>query len=119
MILFLGLSSLDFFQRDLSFNRFMLLESENLYMKMKIKELEFELESEKIKSRHFEGISAISLIELSKGNWVNSIDRRDRICKIVTDFQNEIKQFEVAKSSLVHSVSKLENFVCSLNAILQ
>ena len=88
-------------------------------MKIKIRELEFAFESEKIKSRHFEGISAIALIELCKGNWVNSIDKRNRICKIVTDFWNEMTHFEMAKSSLVNSVSKLENIVCSLNAILQ
>ena len=88
-------------------------------MQMKIKQLEFDLESEKIRSRHFEGLSQIVLLELQKGNWVNSIDRRNRVANLVAEFNSQIKKSGFVKSELVNCINKLENLVCSMNALLQ
>ena len=88
-------------------------------MKMKIQQLEFDLESEKIRSRHFEGLSQIALFELQKGNWVNAIDRRNRVANLVSDFTSQMKKFGFVKTELVNCINTLENLVCSMNAILQ
>ena len=116
---FLGLSVNDLLDCNLSGGKAILLQSENLYMGLKIKQLEFDLESEKIRSRHFEGLSQIVLLELQKGNWVNSIDRRNRVTTLVAEFQREIEHFEGIKTEMVNCVRKLENLISSINTILQ
>ena len=103
----------------MSGERAMLLESENLLMKMKIQKLEFDLESEKIRCRHFEGISTISLMELQKGNWVNAADRSNRLSKLMGDLQSEMRQFEAVRTDMVIRFCKLESIISSINSILQ
>ena len=101
--------------------RALLIESENLLMKMKIEKLEFELESEKIRSRHFEGISLIAMTELekeiAKGNRLN--DKSFRLSKLFHDFEIEMKHIEDVKVKMVNSIDKLSNIVRSMNVILQ
>ena len=97
--------------------RALLIESENLFMKMKIEKLEFELESEKIRSRHFEGISLIAMTELQKGNRLN--DKSFRLSKLLHDFEIEMKHIEDVKVKMVNSIDKLSNIVRSMNVILQ
>ena len=109
---------LNLLQSKLSVEETMLLESENMYMKMRIKQLEFDLESEKIRSRHFEGISHIAMLELHKGNWSNSLERRDRLCKLVSDSHKELEKFVTVKSEMVNCVNNLDNLIRSLNTIL-
>ena len=81
-------------------------------MKLKIQQLEFELESEKIKTRHYEGMSQIALLELQKVSWVNSNDKKNRLIKVVGEL-GEVKK------DLVSCGQKLDNFVCSIKNILQ
>jgi hypothetical protein len=97
----------------------MLIESENLLMKLKIQKLEFELESEKIRSRHFEGLSQIALCEIKKAQWINAIDKGSRLEKLVHEFQFELRKFESVKGEMIAQVCKLENIVCAINAILK
>ena len=83
-----------------------------MYMKMKIQQLEFELESEKLRSRHFEGMSQIALIELQKSNWVNSIDKRNRLVKVIDEVQ-------FVRSEIVKCVTKLDDVVRVFKNILE
>ena len=87
----------------------MLLKSENLFMKMKIDQLEFDLESERIRSRHFEGMSHIAMIELQSS----------RIVELLGELQVEMKQFEVVKADISNCVNKIEAIVGSIHSILQ
>ena len=87
-------------------------------MKMRIQQLEFDLETEKIRSRHFEGISHIAMLELQKGNWSKSVDRRNRICNLVSETRKEFEKFVTIKSEMVNCVTNLDNFIQSLNNIL-
>lgn len=81
-------------------------------MKMKIQKLEFDLESAQMRSRYFEGMSKVALIELGKVHWVNSSDKRNRLLKVV-------EEVEDVKLNLVNIAQKLDNFVCSIKNILQ
>ena len=81
-------------------------------MKMKIRELEFDLECAQRKSRYFEGVSKIALFELEKGNWVNSSNKRNQLLKV-------LEEVEDVKLNLVNIIQKLDNFVCSIKNILQ
>ena len=119
LICFLGFDAIDLQQFCLSGEKAVLLESENLFMKLKLQKLEFELESEKIKCRHFEGLSQIAMMELQSGNWVNSIDKSRKLGNLLVQFQAGMKQFELAMAEMVNCVSKLENLICSINTILQ
>ena len=113
---FLGLCATDLLQFSLSGEKALLLESEHLFMKLKVQKLEFELETEKIRCRHFEGLSQIAMMELQKGNWV---DKNRRLSNLLVQFQAGMKQFEVVKSEMDNSVSMLKNLACSINAILK
>ena len=106
------MSTIDLVQCNLSGDSALLLQSENLYMKMKIRELEFDLECAQRKSRYFEGVSKIALFELEKGNWVNSSNKRNRLLKV-------LEEVEDVKLNLVNIIQKLDNFVCSIKNILQ
>ena len=119
LICFLGFDAIYLQQFCLSGEKAVLLESENLFMKLKLQKLEFELESEKIKCRHFEGLSQIAMMELQSGNWVNSMDKSRKLGNLLVQFQAGMKQFELAKAEMVNCVSKLENLICSINTILQ
>jgi hypothetical protein len=96
----------------------LLLESENILMKVKIQNLEYELETERIRSRHFEGLSQIALAELKKARWINDVSKSTRVHKLVTDFQNEMKEFEELKHRLNVQAIKLYNIVNLLSEIL-
>jgi hypothetical protein len=85
-------------------NHALLLQSENLYMKLKIEKLKLELESEKIRSRHFEGLSQIALLELKRGILVNSDVRRNQVL-------TALSEIEKLKVGLIDSVRKLDEFV--------
>ncbi len=108
MILLLGSKLFDLLCSDLSKEKALLLESENMFMKLRIQQLEFELETEKIRSRHFEGLSQIALLELKRGNWVNSNERGRRFSKAFL----EVKEL---KLDLSKCVQKLEEVVSSVN----
>ena len=97
----------------------MLLKSENLFMKMKIDQLEFDLESERIRSRHFEGMSHIAMIELQKGTRVTYNSKSSRIVELLGELQVEMKQFEVVKADISNCVNKIEAIVGSIHSILQ
>ena len=84
---------------------------------MKIDKLEHDLETQKIRSRHFEGISKIAMIELQKGSWVNAIEKSRKVSNLLVDFQSELKHFEAVKADMVNCVSNLDKIVCSINAI--
>ncbi len=88
----------------MSDNHALLLQSENLYMKLKIEKLKLELESEKIRSRHFEGLSQIALLELKRGILVNSDVRRNQVL-------TALSEIEKLKVGLIDSVRKLDEFV--------
>jgi hypothetical protein len=119
ILLFVGFSVKNLLNLCLNERQSMLLESENLYMKLKIQKLEFELESEKIRSRHFEGLSQIALCEIKKAQWINAIDRSSRLEKLIQEFQMELRKFESVKGEMISQVCKLENIVCAVNAILK
>ncbi len=79
-------------------------------MKLRIQQLEFELESEKSRSRHFEGLSQIALLELKQGlGRVN--DKKKR----VTDGLIEV---EGVKVELLKCVHQLKNVIDSLKNVL-
>ena len=89
-----------------------LLQSENLYMRLKIEQLQFELECEQKRSRHFEGISQIALLELRNGSWANGREKRERISKA-------LKEIEMIKIEMGNSVSKIEKLVIFLREALE
>ena len=117
MCLFLGLDALNLLNCPLSGERSMLLESENLLMKMKIEKLEFDLETKRIRSRHFEGISQIAMMELQRGNrFTNS---SNNLSKLFSNFEIEMRHLEDAKAEMVNRVRNLREIVSSMNSILQ
>jgi hypothetical protein len=101
----------DFSQFFVSGERAVLLESENLFMKLRIQQLEFELETEKIRSRHFEGISEIAMLELKRGNWVSSNAKRNKVV-------DTLVQIEWIKKEMLNSLQKLEAAVDSVKNVL-
>ncbi len=103
----LGSKAVDFLRCEVSGEKVLLLESENLYMKLKIQQLEFELESERIRSRHFEGLAEIAMLELKRGNWVNSNGRGKKFCKAFSDVKG-------VKVELSNCVQKLEEIMSSV-----
>ncbi len=115
----LGLTNFDLLNCKLSGTEAMLLQSENLLMKMRIQQLEFDLETEKRRSVYFDGISKIALLELEKGNWVKCVQRRERVSELVREFQCQVKHFQVFKTQMNSCVSRMESLVCSLNALLK
>jgi hypothetical protein len=117
--LLLGLNGIDVFDCQLSGMEALLLQSENLYLKMKIQQLEIDLENEKRRSSHFDGVSKIALYELQKGNWIKCVNRRERIGKVVRDFECEMKNFDVFHKNMMDCANKLHNLIRSLNALLQ
>ena len=84
---------------------------------MKVEKLEFELESEKIRSRHFEGISQIAMMDLQRGNRFS--DRSNRLFQLVLNFETEMRLLEDAKIEMVNWVNKLRDIASSMNSILQ
>jgi hypothetical protein len=97
---------------DLNDNRGLLLESENMFMKFRIQQLEFELETEKIRSRHFEGLSEIAMLELKRGNWVKSCLKRRKVCEALV----EVERIRV---EMINYLSKLESVVSSVKNDLE
>jgi hypothetical protein len=75
-----------------------------MYMKLRIQQLEFDLETEKIRSRHFEGLSEIAMLELKRGHWVNSSVRRKKLC-------DAFGQVDGIRLEISNSLQKLENIV--------
>ena len=114
---FLGLNALNLLNGCLSGEQAILLESENLLMKMKIEKLEFELETEKIRSRHFEGISQIAMMELQKENRFSV--KSNRLFQLIHNFEIEMRLLEDAKVELVNRFNKLRDIASSMNSILQ
>ena len=109
ILLLLGFNVTEFVQCNINVEQAMLLQSENLYMKMKIEQLETELHCEKIRSRHFEGLSQIAMLELRRGHWANSSEKRKQVSNVLDEVNN-------IKSEIV---SKLENCITTMNNILQ
>ena len=81
-------------------------------MKLKIQQLEFELETEKIRSRHFEGLSQIALLELQKGSWATCSEKRKRLLKAVGELGE-------VKLDLGNCIQKLDTVVCSIKDIFK
>jgi len=80
-------------------------------MKLKIEQLQFELEAEKKRSRHYEGLSEIALLELKKGFLVNRDDKKRQILNALSDV-------EKVKGDLINCVSRLDNAVAVFKKVM-
>lgn len=80
-------------------------------MKLKIEQLQFELEAEKKRSRHYEGLSEIALLELKKGFLVNRDDKKRQILNALSDV-------EKVKRDLINCVSRLDNAVAVFKKVM-
>ena len=108
ILLLIAFNVTEFVQCNINVDQAMLLQSENMYMKMKIEQLETELHCEKIRSRHFEGLSQIAMLELRSGHWVNSSEKRKQVFNVLDEVKN-------IRSEIV---SKLDNCITTMNNIL-
>ncbi len=94
-------------------------EAENVALKLKLKQLEIELENQKRLTRHFEGMSAILSAEFQKAKWVEIRERSAELGSYFRDFNNELKSFFVEKRKLMERLARIEGIISCINVLLK
>ena len=93
--------------------------AENVALKFKLQQVEFELENQKKLTRHFEGMSVIMTAEFKKARWSESRDQSVKLSAYFRQFNSEMKGFMLEKQKLMQRLSKIEQIVSSINVILK
>ena len=92
---------------------------ENKRLKEKMKSLEFELETQKNLTMHYEGIAYIMSAELKKVQRVEAMSKSVRLGELFVLFDKEMKDFLTEKQQLFVRFSRIESLYNSIVAILK